>query len=136
LRSEKSLFQISGRASRNVNGKVIFYADKMTDSMKKVMNETTRRRKLQQAYNEKKGIIPHSVKKTQQEIMEATAVADMIRKNKEKGGKRQLDGIPEKLEQSTMLEFLQKEMTMAAENLEFERAAALRDEIERVKSEE
>jgi len=135
LRSEKSLFQISGRASRNVNGKVIFYADKMTDSMKKVMDETARRRKLQRAYNEKMGMIPQTVKKTQEEILESTAVADILRKNNEKKGKRQFGGIPENLERSTMLEFLKKEMATAAENLEFERAAALRDEIERVKNE-
>ena len=135
LRSEKSLFQISGRASRNVNGKVIFYADKMTDSMKKVIDETARRRKLQRVYNDKNGIIPQTVKKTRQEIMESTAVADMIQKRKKDEENRQFGAIPENLEKTTMLEFLHKEMTNAAENLEFERAAALRNEIERVKNE-
>jgi excinuclease ABC subunit B len=76
LRDKKSLFQISGRAARNENGLVILYADKITDSMKAVIDETNRRRKLQREYNQAHGITPKTIKKSIEQIKTSTSVAD------------------------------------------------------------
>ena len=83
LRSERSLMQTAGRTARNVNGKVIMYADKITESMRKTITETNRRRKLQQEYNEKNGIVPATIYKSMEEILSSTSIAD-IRKKDEK----------------------------------------------------
>jgi excinuclease ABC subunit B len=136
LRSERSLFQIAGRAARNVRGKVIFYADTITGSMQRVIEETNRRRRAQQEYNEKHGIQPRTVYKTTEQIMESTRVAD-VRANKW-GAERKpvLEGIDWKklspMEREEALERLEHEMLEAAKRLEFERAAEIRDEIERL----
>lgn len=132
LRSERSLMQVSGRAARNINGKVIFYADNMTQSMDKVIREVSRRRKVQQKYNERHGITPRTIYKSVEEVMSATLVADV--KPGEITGKRQLrsDQYRSKMDQTELLELLRKEMVKAAEALEFEKAAELRDEIDRL----
>ncbi len=141
LRDKKSLFQISGRAARNVNGRVIFYADKITASMRAVIDETNRRRKIQKEYNEKHGIVPKTVIKSIEEVMTSTSVADSSRKlhrNKlhvETGIDTLMEDVIEKMtdeEKQSMIEQMTSEMVDAAENMEYEKAAYLRDEIRRL----
>jgi len=138
LRSERSLMQTAGRTARNVNGKVIMYADKITDSMKKTIDETNRRRKLQAEYNKKMGITPQTVYKTREEILASTSVADVRRK--EKMDEASFTKVAEpvikylsKSEKQDLIEQMEDEMLRAARELEFERAAFLRDEIEKLK---
>jgi len=135
LRSETSLMQVSGRAARNVNGKVIFYGDKVTQSMQKTIDETNRRREIQQEYNEKHNITPKTIYKSVEDVMRSTRVAD---EKEEKWGTRRkkrprYDQPMSAMEQTELLEKLEHEMKDAAKNLEFERAAELRDEIEWMK---
>jgi excinuclease ABC subunit B len=125
LRSETSLIQTIGRAARNAEGRVIMYADTVTESMARAINETNRRRKIQMDYNKKHGITPQTVKKSIRDVIEATKVAengaeylpekDITRMNKK--------------EIKSLLEKLEKEMKEAAKNLEFEKAARIRDLI-------
>jgi excinuclease ABC subunit B len=131
LRSYVSLMQTAGRAARNVGGKVIFYADQMTDSMKKTIEETNRRREKQLAYNKDHGITAQTVYKTAEEILAATRVADVRHKTP-----KVAESVPEygNLDKEELVERLTKEMQTAAANLEFERAALIRDEIKRIKS--
>jgi excinuclease ABC subunit B len=144
LRSEKSLLQTAGRTARNVNGKVILYADTITGSMDRVIKETERRRKIQQEYNEKNNINPKTIYKTFEEIMHSTIVADSISKDQYGRKKRDLkrtnisilsDPIRERSNPEERREFinhLRKQMVEAAKDLEFERAAEIRDEIKRL----
>ena len=141
LRDKKSLFQISGRAARNVNGKVIFYADKITESMQAVINETNRRRAIQQEYNEKHGITPKTVIKSIEEVMTSTSVADSSRKQRrtklqvESGIESLMEEVIEKMtdeEKESMIEQMTTEMMEAADNMDYEKAAYLRDEIRRL----
>ncbi|MBE2255418.1 MAG: excinuclease ABC subunit UvrB [Ignavibacteria bacterium] len=145
LRSEKSLLQTAGRTARNSNGLVIFYADKMTESMKKVIEETLRRRQVQEEYNKKHKIEPKTVYKTYEEIMSSTIVADSkskvdaSKKKKRETKKNSISVINEPLEnkiskeqRNELIEQLRGEMINAAKDLEFERAAELRDEIDRL----
>ena len=131
LRSEKSLMQVSGRAARNINGRVIFYADEITESMRKVIEEVSRRRKVQQDYNIAHNIQPRTIYKSVAEVMQTTAVADVkptpIQTDQPVG-----DRYRAKMETSEIIELLRREMLAAAENLEFEKAAELRDEIARL----
>lgn len=135
LRSTRSLIQISGRAARNVEGKVIFYADEMTDAIKKTMDETNRRRAKQMAYNEEHGITPQTIMKTIEQIMQSTSIAegyDKIDKEESKAEKPSKKEFTEYLEldsKEKIIELLTKEMNKAAANLNFERAAELRDRI-------
>ena len=131
LRSERSLMQIAGRAARNIDGKVIFYADNVTKSMHKVIEETTRRRKIQQQYNIDHGITPATIYKSVEDVLGATRVAD---EKTVKWEKKENFELPfENMAKEDIIEFLQKEMRSAAANLEFERAGVIRDEIERMK---
>ena len=143
LRSEKSLLQTAGRTARNVNGLVIMYADKITDSMKKVIDETARRRKIQEEYNTENNIEPKTIYKTYEEIMSTTIVADSKTKSdynrSRKTQKTSLSMITDPLfkqitkeQRRDLIEQLRKEMITAAKDLEFERAAELRDEITRL----
>lgn len=144
LRSEKSLLQTAGRTARNVNGLVIFYADKITESMDKVIKETARRREIQTEYNKVHNIEPKTIYKTYEEIMSATIVADSKAKNdygkKAKEEKKSAlsiltDPLKNKInkeQRKELIEQLRKEMINAAKDLEFERAAELRDELERL----
>jgi excinuclease ABC subunit B len=135
LRSERSLIQTAGRAARNVDGTVIMYADRVTNSMQRAMDETSRRRERQVAYNEEHGITPRTVYKTREEIMRSTLVAD----------EKKHDDLPLAAEMgedylvgSNMIDLideLTRKMGKAAENLEFEKAASYRDEIARLKAE-
>ncbi|MBU0518066.1 excinuclease ABC subunit UvrB [bacterium] len=139
LRSERSLMQTAGRAARNAAGKVIFYADRITDSMRKVIEETARRRKVQAEYNEKHGITPRTIKKTFEEIMAATTAADAKGTASAKLNKLvKLSGLDflAEWERDELLSQLEKEMAKAAKALEFERAARLRDEIAKLKGEQ
>ncbi len=130
LRSYVSLMQTAGRAARNVGGKVIFYADRVTDSMRKTIEESSRRRQKQLEYNKAHNITPQTIYKTAEEIIKSTAVAD-IRGNY--GEKEKTEIIyDESMDRDDLITQLTKEMKAAAANLEFEKAAALRDEIERL----
>ena len=131
LRSDKSLMQIAGRAARNKAGMVIFYADKITNSMKKTIEECKRRRKIQQEYNKKMRIEPKSIYKSIDEVLMTTSVADEIPEKflREKGG----TDYRTKMEREDIIEHLEKEMGLAAKQLEFEKAAKIRDEIKRIK---
>ena len=126
LRSESALIQTIGRAARHEEGKVIMYASYITDSMGKAISETNRRREIQKEYNDKHGITPHSVKK------EISAGLRAIIPEKEKENKLDIKRIP-KDELPALIKQLSSEMQLAAANLEFEKAAALRDEVQRIK---
>ena len=125
LRSETSLIQTIGRAARNIDGRVVMYADVITDSMRAAIAETNRRRKLQTAYNEEHGITPQSVRKAVRDVIEATKAAEQPAQylaEKDFGALSARDKL-------ALIERLRKEMAEAAKNLEFERAASLRDMI-------
>lgn len=126
LRSESALIQTIGRAARHEEGKVIMYANFITESMEKAISETNRRREIQKEYNSEHGITPHSVQK------EISAGLRAIIPEKEKENKLDVKRIP-KDELPSLIKQLSSEMQLAAANLEFERAASLRDEIERIK---
>ncbi len=134
LRSYRSLMQVSGRAARNVNGKVIFYGDQITDSMRKVIDEVDRRREKQITYNKKHRIQPRTIYKSKDEVMAGTKVADYHEVKYGKRKKKRLS-YDEKMDKAELLDVMQREMVQAAERLEFEKAAELRDEIERLKKE-
>lgn len=137
LRNEKSLTQTAGRAARNVNGTVIFYADKITDSMRKTIDETNRRRAIQQEYNEKHGIIPMSLNKTREEILSKKSILDI------RGGKSKAYIEPEKTDIAAdpIIEYMntdqikklihetENKMKKAAKDLDFITAAHFRDEL-------
>ncbi len=127
LRSETSLMQTIGRAARNVNAKVILYADRVTDAMQKTIEETARRRTLQQEYNKEHGITPETIKKAVYAGIEATAAAH-AEANAKVGRTDETQYITEEY-----LAELEAEMYAAADAMEFERAAAIRDRIEHMR---
>ncbi len=124
LRTETSLIQTIGRAARNVNGRVIMYADRISKAMKNSIDETERRRNLQARYNEEHGITPKSVTKSIREVIEATKPADSEASFK---GKKPLEMTKKELKEYVAA--LEKEMRQAAADLQFERAAELRDRV-------
>ena len=128
LRSETSLMQTIGRAARNVNAKVILYADRMTDSMQRAIDETERRRKLQEEYNTEHGITPETIRKAIHRGIESVAAAH-AQANAAVGRTEETQYITEEY-----LSELEAEMLEAAQALEFERAAAIRDRIERMRN--
>lgn len=138
LRSETSLIQTIGRAARNVDGKVILYADNITGSMKRAMEETSRRREKQMAYNEQHGITPESVKAKISDILDSVYERDHVRADiSGTSGKGFADGghlVGNNLQ--AHLNALEKQMRDAAADLDFEKAARLRDEIKRLKAAE
>ncbi len=139
LRSERSLMQTAGRTARNVNGKVIMYADKLTDSMRKTIEETNRRRKIQQEFNEENNITPQTIYKSVEEIMSSTSIAELRKKDDDKA-QTAFAAVAEPVlkymstdQKKDLLQQMEEEMLAAAKDLEFERAAQLRDEIEKLK---
>jgi excinuclease ABC subunit B len=136
LRSDRSLIQTAGRTARNVNGKVIMYADTITGSMERMIGETSRRRKKQITYNTEHGITPVTIYKTVDEVLAATAIADVKASRDTYREKAKALAVSEsvvkyltKEQRADLLEELKTEMRRAAKDLEFERAAELRDEI-------
>ena len=127
LRSETSLIQTIGRAARNVDGRVIMYADRITGSMERAMRETDRRRARQTAYNEAHGITPQSIRSTIGDILDSVWERDHVTPKIDAGAK-----VGANL--AAHLEGLRKQMIKAAENLEFEEAARLRDEVKRLEA--
>lgn len=129
LRTETSLIQTIGRAARNVDGKVVMYGDRISGAMKSAMDETERRRTIQQEYNEKNNITPKTIEKSVREVIEATGLA---RQSETYKGKK-----PEELTSNELkkyVEIMEKDMRQAADDLQFERAAELRDRIFEYKS--
>ena len=124
LRSERSLIQTIGRAARNTDGKVIMYADELTDSMEKAISETNRRRKIQAEYNEKHGIVPKTIQKSVREAIKASILEEAETKYN--------IGKEETIEEA--ISKLIDEMLKYAAEMEFEKAAELRDKIKELES--
>ena len=133
LRSARSLIQTAGRAARNLAGKVILYADEVTDSMRRAIDETDRRRQVQQAYNERLGVEPQTVYKSRDEILQTTAVAD-ARQEEMPLAAEEASGYEAGANLVDVIAELEDKMARAAAELAFERAAEYRDEIDRLKS--
>ena len=132
LRSERSLIQTAGRAARNVNGRVILYADTETDSMRRALDETRRRRAKQLAWNAAHGVTPRTIEKSVDQVLQATHVADAIR-----GEDEDVSGLLSAAERDDprgLIARLEAEMLDAARVLEFERAASLRDRVDELKA--
>lgn len=137
LRNDRSLTQTAGRAARNSNGLVIFYADKMTDSMQRTIDETNRRRAIQMAYNEEHGIVPTTVKKSKEEIMEQKSILDIRGKNSKayieddtpSVAADPLIGYLTREQIELMIEQTDRKMKKAAKELDFISAAQFRDEL-------
>ncbi|HID86259.1 MAG TPA: excinuclease ABC subunit B, partial [Anaerolineae bacterium] len=123
LRSEQALIQTIGRAARHVNGTVIMYADTITDSMRRAIDETNRRRRIQMAYNEEHGIEPRSI------VKEIRDLTDRVRAVAEERAPYQVGREIPKHELDRLIRDLEKQMRAAAAELEFEKAALLRDQI-------
>jgi len=140
LRSTRSLIQTIGRAARNLHGKAILYADRITGSMRQAMDETDRRRKKQQEYNDEHGITPRGVAKSVKNIIDGVPGGGYERKGGRKAGREKYAiaeevkkyGAMNPAEVSKQLELMEKEMYEHARNLEFEQAAAIRDKIEQI----
>lgn len=131
LRSETSLIQTIGRAARNVEGRVIMYADSITSAMEKAIGETNRRRKIQEEHNRVHNITPKTIEKAVHNVIEATKAAEDVEDYKRSGRSR-----PEELDKGSLkqlIESLTKDMKQAARELEFEQAAVLRDQIDDLK---
>lgn len=131
LRSNRSLIQTIGRAARNEHGEVIMYADKITDSMQYAIDETERRRKIQQAYNEEHGITPKTIRKKIHDVISATVETDEENEKEQKVVPKKLT----KKERQKTIENIEKEMKQAAKDLDFERATELRDMLFELKAE-
>ena len=132
LRSETSLIQTAGRAARNLAGEVLLYADQVTGSMKRAMKEMDRRRRKQVEYNKKHGIKPRSIVKSVDEVMRATSVADA--KKLEKVGEEDEDYLTD-IDRLEAIDRLRQEMKQVADELEFEKAAKLRNRIRKIEAE-
>jgi len=134
LRGKTALIQTIGRAARNVNGKVLLYADKVTEAIAGAMDETNRRRAKQLAYNEEHGITPESIQKGVSDIAELLALEQPHVPTRRRRGKRDVEGMSaEELEKLVVT--LEEEMYLAAEELRFEYAAKLRDELKELRRE-
>jgi excinuclease ABC subunit B len=130
LRSTRSLIQTFGRAARNARGAVLLYADTITRSMRQAMDETRRRRKIQHAYNEQHGITPQTIRK------EVTQIFDFAKEDTAAPKYQVADDVSEYKsldDMDTLIKSLESEMHAAAQALEFEQAAALRDQIQKLK---
>jgi excinuclease ABC subunit B len=134
LRGQTALIQTIGRAARNVHGKVVMYADKLTEAIKGAVDETNRRRDIQLRYNEEHGITPESIIKGVSDIAEFLSLESPTVPGRRRRGRRQVEGMrPEEIEK--LVVSLEEEMYAAAEELRFEYAAKLRDEIKELRRE-
>tara|TARA_A100001011_G_scaffold354406_1_gene396794 strand:- start:205 stop:1446 length:1242 start_codon:yes stop_codon:yes gene_type:complete len=139
LRSEGSLIQTIGRAARNINGRAILYADQVTKSMQKAIDETTRRRDRQEAYNAEHKITPKTVSKNISDVMEGARSQDYVKKKVSGKGKKQNDLVlvpKSSKERGKLLVELEKKMLKHAEDLEFEEAAKVRDQLQQLRDQE
>ena len=139
LRSEGSLIQTIGRAARNINGRAILYADQVTKSMQKAIDETTRRRDRQEAYNAEHKITPKTVSKNISDVMEGARSQDYVKKKVSGKGKKQNDLVlvpKSSKEMGKLLVELEKKMLKHAEDLEFEEAAKVRDQLQQLRDQE
>ena len=134
LRSERSLIQTIGRAARHINGRAILYADKMTDSMKAAISETDRRRTVQIAYNTEHGIVPRGVQKRIKDLIEGIYDPDVAREEQKVAQSEASYAAMSEKQLTSAVKKIEKEMMEAARNLEFERAAKLRDELKELKT--
>ena len=133
LRNETSLIQIIGRAARNAEGRVIMYADSVTDSMERAITETERRRAIQTAYNKEHGITPKTIVKPVSEMIGLTQIIDGENENEDAIDAKKYKKLSYK-DRNTMIEDLTAEMRKASEKLDFERAAKIRDKIKKLKT--
>jgi excinuclease ABC subunit B len=134
LRSERSLIQTIGRAARNLHGKAILYADRITDSMRRAIDETERRRAKQIAFNQAHGITPRGVVKRVKDIIDGVYDADAARQELKAAQTVAAYRIQDEKTLTRRVKKLEKDMLEAAKNLEFEKAAALRDELKALKA--
>jgi excinuclease ABC subunit B len=132
LRSERSLIQTAGRAARNKAGEVILYADTVTESIRKAVAETERRRRVQIEFNKEHGIEPQTITKSREEILKTTSFADAKSPIPEKTATEEIDAVA-RLEIEEKLKVLERMMRKAAKDLQFEKAVELRDEISRLR---
>ncbi|MBQ2583182.1 MAG: UvrB/UvrC motif-containing protein, partial [Erysipelotrichaceae bacterium] len=128
-RSSRSLIQTIGRAARNVNGRVIMYADSITDSMKTAIDETNRRRSIQERYNEEHNVTPRSIVKEISEVIHSKETKEMTMKYRQKNRHT-------KAEKEKLMASIEAEMRQAAKQLNFERAAELRDILYELRDEQ
>ena len=136
LRSEVALIQTVGRAARNAAGMVIFYADRVTNSMQRAIDETYRRRHKQEAYNAEHAIVPETIYRSREEIIQATSVLESVRGVAPELAAEPTINYQEIEDQEELLADLEQQMKAAAANLQFEKAAHLRDEISRIKEQQ
>jgi excinuclease ABC subunit B len=131
LRSATALIQTAGRAARNANGRVVLYADRVTEAMDTMIAETNRRRVIQEAHNEAHGIVPETVYKTHEQILQTTSVADSRAGQSPRGRavRERLAGMAQELEREELAKSIEAEMKAAAERLDYQTAALLRDEL-------
>jgi excinuclease ABC subunit B len=131
LRSATALIQTAGRAARNANGRVVLYADRVTAAMARMIGETDRRRAMQEVHNETHGIVPETVYKTREQIMQTTSVADSRGGPNPRGRavRERLAGMAQELEREELAKSIEAEMKAAAERLDYQTAALLRDEL-------
>jgi excinuclease ABC subunit B len=135
LRSDRSLVQTIGRAARNVNGRAILYADRITGSMQRALDEMDRRRELQRRYNEEHGITPRSIVKSMEEVRLSTHVADARTERPEpKLAVQERVDLRDPAKRAATIQVLEKQMRQAAANLEFELAAMLRDQVNELRA--
>ena len=135
LRSKSSLMQVSGRAARHINGHVILYADRISDAMDYLIKESSRRRKIQKKYNKKNNIEPATVQKSTEEILGTTSVADSMSQSDDIKIINKKGDDFSSMDKKLAVDMMRQEMIESAENLEFERAAKLRDEIDKLEDE-
>ncbi|MBM3278830.1 MAG: excinuclease ABC subunit UvrB [Candidatus Handelsmanbacteria bacterium] len=136
LRSEQALIQMTGRAARNAAGLVIFYAEKITPSMQRAIAETDRRRQLQEAYNEAHGIVPRTIYRTREEILQATSVLESAHQQVGMAAERAETDYAGAENLVDLIAELEKQMRAAAGRLDFEQAASLRDEVARLRQQQ
>jgi excinuclease ABC subunit B len=137
LRSDRSLIQTIGRAARNVEGRAIFYADRITGSMQRCIEETRRRRELQMMYNREHGITPRTVVKSTEQVRFTTRVADArVEREEPRKVAEQVATYAAEMNAAALIEMLEQQMKEAAANLDFEAAATLRDQLFELKARE